>query len=98
MLWKLDPAWLMMAVALVTVLSFFFGSIMDAIMPEDGFGPVGNMAVISGRFFCGDTSRQLQRVRHAEPHLRHGDRASSGAFLILAALALLKAGAGPSIV
>ncbi|HET9535447.1 MAG: hypothetical protein ABWY13_13395 [Mesorhizobium sp.] len=91
MLWKLDPAWLMMAAALVTVLSFFFGSIMDAIMHEDGFGPVGNMAVIAAGFFA--AILLVNYNGFAMPNLTVAmGTGLSGAFLILAALALLKAG------
>jgi hypothetical protein len=91
MLWNLDPAWLMMAVALVAVLSFFFGSIMDAIMCDDGFGPVGNMAVIAIGFFaaiflvnCNGIALHSLAIAVAT--------GLSGAFLILAALAVLKSG------
>ena len=42
MIWNLDSGWLMMTVATVGVLAFFFGSALDAIMREDGFGPTGN--------------------------------------------------------
>ena len=51
MIWNLDPGWLMMAVAVVAVLAFFFGSALDAIMREDGFGPTGNMLLFTFGFF-----------------------------------------------
>ncbi|PWJ84792.1 hypothetical protein C7441_10458 [Pseudaminobacter salicylatoxidans] len=51
MLWNLEPGWLLMAVALVAVVAFFFGAALDAIMREDGFGPVGNMVLLSAGFF-----------------------------------------------
>jgi len=51
MLWSFDPAWLMMAVSTVSVLSYFFGSALNAIMKEDGFGSFGNAIIISGGFF-----------------------------------------------
>ena len=50
MLWRLDPAWLMMAVATVSVLSYFFGSALHWLMREDGFGSFGN-AIIVCRLF-----------------------------------------------
>jgi fluoride ion exporter CrcB/FEX len=51
MIWNLEPGWLMMAVALVAVLAFFFGSALDAIMRDDGFGPTGNMLLFTIGFF-----------------------------------------------
>ncbi len=51
MLWKLDPAWLMMAISTVSVLSYFFGSALHALMREDGFGSFGNAIIISVGFF-----------------------------------------------
>ena len=51
MIWNLDAGWLMMAVASVAVLAFFFGSALDAIMREDGFGPTGNMLLFTFGFF-----------------------------------------------
>lgn len=51
MLWNLEPGWLMMAIAMVAVLAFFFGAALDAIMKEDGFGPVGNMLLFTAGFF-----------------------------------------------
>jgi hypothetical protein len=91
MLWNLDPAWLMMAVALVTVLSFFFGSIMDAIMHDDGFGPVGNMAVITVGFFAAIFLANCNGIPMRSLTLAMAT-GLGGAFLILAMLAFLKAG------
>ena len=51
MIWNLDSGWLMMAVATVAVLAFFFGAALDAIMREDGFGPTGNMILFTAGFF-----------------------------------------------
>ena len=51
MLWKLDPAWLMMGVATVAVLSYYFGTALNAVMRGDGFGPFGNAIIVSISFF-----------------------------------------------
>ena len=91
MLWNMDPAWLMMAVAFVTVLSFFFGSIMDAIMLDDGFGPVGNTAVITVGFFAAIFLLNCKGI--VMPNLTFAMATGlGGAFIILAVLAMLKAG------
>ena len=58
MIWNLEPGWLMMAVAAVIVLALFFGAALDAIMREDGFGPIGNMVLFTGGFFLADVRRQ----------------------------------------
>ncbi|ODT05803.1 MAG: hypothetical protein ABS58_14300 [Mesorhizobium sp. SCN 65-20] len=91
MLWNLDPAWLMMAVASVAVLAFFFGAALDAIMKEDGFGPVGNMLLFTTGFFgavfiansYGITLRDLRLA------VAWG---LGGAFIFISALAVVKAG------
>jgi len=51
MLWNLDGLWLMMAIAMVVVLAFFLGSMIDALVREDGFGATGNMVIMAGGFF-----------------------------------------------
>lgn len=91
MLWKLDPTWLMMALASVTVMGFFFGSIMDAIMADDGFGPFGNMILITVGFFASIFVANVHGISMGNLTFAMGT-GLSGAFLTLAALALIKAG------
>ena len=45
MLWNLDLSWLMMAVALVTMLSYPFGLALHGVMGSDGFGPLAAQAL-----------------------------------------------------
>lgn len=90
MLWKLDPAWLMMAVATVSVLSYFFGSALNAVMREDGFGSFGNAVIISIGFFL-----TLIAANHQGFVLRGLQLAVmlglAGAFLLLTSLTFLRA-------
>jgi hypothetical protein len=51
MFWNLDPIWLAMAIAMVAIVSFMLGMALDALMDDDGFGPVGNMLVMTAGFF-----------------------------------------------
>ena len=51
MLLHLDTSWLLMTVASVAVFGFFFGSALDAIMQEDGFGSTGNTLLFTLGFF-----------------------------------------------
>lgn len=51
MIWHLGAGWLLMAFASVTVMAFFFGSALDAIMLDDGFGSIGNMVLFTIGFF-----------------------------------------------
>jgi hypothetical protein len=90
MLWKLDTAWLMMAVASVTVMSFLFGLIMDAIMADDGFGPFGNMLLITGGFFAAVLIANVHGIRMTSLGFAVVT-GMAGAFVTLAALALFKA-------
>jgi hypothetical protein len=91
MLMRLDLAWLMMAVALVTVICFFFGSLLDTIMREDGFGPLGNTALLVVGFFGGILLLNIGGIR--VPNLGVATATGlTGSFLLLSILALVKAG------
>jgi hypothetical protein len=81
----------MMAVASVMVMAFFFGSALDAIMKEDGFGPTGNMVLFTAGFFLAIIVANSNGI-----NLRDLTRAAAyglgGAFLLVSVLALLRAG------
>jgi hypothetical protein len=91
MLLHLDTSWLLMTVATVAVFGFFFGTALDAIMKDDGFGSTGNTLLFTAGFFAavlvansyGITLRDLKLA------VAWG---LSGAFIFISALALLKAG------
>ena len=91
MLMRLDPAWLMLAISLVAIICFFFGALMDAIMKEDGFGPIGNTLVLLAGFFAG-----IFLVNYNGITLTSLGTATAtglgGSFVSLALLALVKAG------
>lgn len=90
MLWKLDPAWLMMGVATVSVLSYFFGSALHFLMREDGFGSFGNAVIIAGGFFLTLIAFNYQGYRldglQIAVFLGLG-----GAFILLSSLTFLRA-------
>jgi uncharacterized membrane protein YeaQ/YmgE (transglycosylase-associated protein family) len=89
MLWNLEASWLMMAVASVIVMALFFGSALHAIMREDGFGPIGNMVLFTAGFFIAIVAANSWGI-----NLRDLTRAVatglSGAFVVIAVLAILK--------
>lgn len=93
MIWNLEPGWLMMAVATVAVLSLFFGSALDAIMREDGFGPIGNMFLFTFGFFMAIIVANTYGInlRDLKTAMAYG---LGGAFATVSVLALIKAGAG----
>lgn len=90
MLWNLDPAWLMMAIATVGLLSYFFGSALHWVMREDGFGSMGNGLIVSTGFFMA-----ILVANHEGYYLREIHTAVvvglSGAFVCLLTLTALKA-------
>lgn len=90
MLWNLDASWLMMAIAVVAVLSYFLGSAIDALMREDGFGSLGNALIISTGFFLGIllANREGYNLREPSVAIMVG---LAGAFVCLASLTLAKA-------
>jgi hypothetical protein len=90
MLWNLDASWLMMAIATVAVLSYFFGSALDALMREDGFGAFGNAFIISSGFFLTILGANQQGYNLRELHFAVFV-GLFGAFLVLATLTLAKA-------
>ena len=78
MIWNLDTPWLLMAIATVVVLSFFFGSALDYLMRDDGFGSTGNMMIVSTGFFLGIVGANQQGYDLHELHravvVGHGRR------------------------
>lgn len=90
MIWNLDSGWLMMAVATVAVMAFFFGAALDAIMRDDGFGPTGNMVIFTVGFFLAVFVANDQGYNLADLKLAVA-WGLSGAFISIAVLALMKA-------
>ena len=91
MIWNLETGWLMMAVASVAVLSLFFGSALDAIMREDGFGSLGNMLLFTFGFFMAIVIANTYGInlRDLKMAVAYG---LGGAFATVSLLAALKAG------
>ena len=90
MIWNLEPGWLMMAVATVAALAFFFGSALDAIMHEDGFGPTGNMLLFTAGFFIAVIAANVWGVSLRDLKLAVA-WGLGGAFATVSVLALIKA-------
>ena len=80
-----------MAVATVVVLALFFGSALDAIMREDGFGPIGNMLLFTAGFFIAVIVANTYGINLCDLKLAVG-WGLGGAFTLVALLALAKAG------
>jgi hypothetical protein len=91
MIWNLDSGWLMMAVATVAVMAFFFGSALDAIMRDDGFGPTGNMILFTVGFFVAVIVANNYGVSLRDLKLAVGF-GLAGAFSLVSTMALMKAG------
>jgi uncharacterized membrane protein YeaQ/YmgE (transglycosylase-associated protein family) len=92
MIWNLEAGWLMMAVAGVAVLALIFGSALDAIMREDGFGPFGNMVLFTAGFFLAVIAANSWGISLRDLKLALG-WGLGGAFATVSVLALLKAAA-----
>ncbi len=91
MIWNLEPGWLMMAVATVAVLAFFFGTALDAIMREDGFGSFGNMLLFTVGFFAAVLLANTWGINLRDLKLAVA-WGLGGAFSTVSVLALIKAG------
>ncbi|MGE0502467.1 MAG: hypothetical protein AB7I79_15860 [Rhizobiaceae bacterium] len=91
MLLDLDPFWLLMAVAAVGVVSLVFGSALDALMRDDGFGPLGNMVVLTSGFFLAIGAANRLGYSFDEVLVASGV-GLAGSFLVLVVLSFTKAG------
>ncbi|MCO6051685.1 hypothetical protein NGM99_18020 [Mesorhizobium sp. RP14(2022)] len=91
MIWNLAPFWLCMAVAIVMVIAFFFGTALDAIMGEDGFGAIGNMVLFTLGFFVAIIGANSYGIPLRDLTWAVGT-GLGGAFALIATMALLKAG------
>jgi hypothetical protein len=91
MIWNLEPGWLMMAIAMVAVLAFFFGAALDAIMRDDGFGPTGNMLLFTVGFFLAVIAANTYGISLRDLKLAVG-WGLGGAFALVSLAALAKAG------
>jgi hypothetical protein len=91
MLSHLDPVWLALAFAMVAILAFILGLALDALMDDDGFGPVGNMVLMTGGFFATIVGANYRGISFVD--LAQATAAGMvGAFACLSLFALLKAG------
>ncbi len=90
MLWNLDFVWLLLAVAAVSIVAFGLSIGLDAIMGEEGFGPTGNMVVITAGFFLSIFTANSLGIRLADLTMASA-AGIAGAFLCLLVLVMLKA-------
>jgi len=91
MLLHLDATWLLFAVATVAVFGFFFGTALDAIMKEDGFGSTGNTLLFTLGFFVAVMAANAHGVTFSDIRLAVA-WGMSGAFILISVMALIKAG------
>lgn len=80
-----------MAVAGVGVFSFMFGSALDSLAGDDGFGAFGNMIVLVAGFF-GAIGLANHLGYSFDTLMIAGAVGLGGAFVAFSGLALLKAG------
>lgn len=90
MLWNLDPSWLLTAFAVVAMLSYLFGLALDGVMGAEGFGPLGNMVIITAGFFLGIFSANSYGIFLENLTVATG-AGLTGAFVSLGVLAVCKA-------
>ncbi|RUW23354.1 hypothetical protein EN858_28600 [Mesorhizobium sp. M4B.F.Ca.ET.215.01.1.1] len=91
MLLHLDTSWLLMTVATVAVFGFFFGTALDAIMQDDGFGSTGNTLLFTAGFFLAVIVANEHGIslRDLKIAVAWG---LGGAFTFISSMALIKAG------
>lgn len=91
MLLHLGTTWLLFAVATVAVIGFFFGTALDAIMKDDGFGSTGNTLLFTLGFFVAVMVANEHGITFRDLKLAVA-WGLSGAFVFISVMALIKAG------
>lgn len=90
MLLNLGTGWLVLAATVVAILSFIVATALDALLGEEGFGAVGNTAVLTAGFFGGIHAANMAGYRLADIQIAVAT-GLGGAFLLLAILVVLRA-------
>ena len=87
----LDTTWLLFAFLIIAGFGFFFGTALDAIMKESGFGPTGNTLLFIFGFFAAVTVANKHGISVNDLRLAVAC-GLGGAFAFISVLALIKAG------
>ncbi|AZO19286.1 hypothetical protein EJ069_30160 [Mesorhizobium sp. M2A.F.Ca.ET.043.05.1.1] len=87
----LDTTWLLFAFLIIAGFGFFFGTALDAIMKESGFGPTGNTLLFIFGFFAAMVIAHKHGISLSDLRLAVAC-GLGGAFAFISALALIKAG------
>lgn len=91
MLSNIDVGSLTIGLVMVAAFAFFFGSVLDAIMRENGFGPTGNTLLFAAGFFGAIYVAKAHGLGLHDLKLTVA-YGLGGAFAFFSVLALLKAG------
>jgi hypothetical protein len=87
----LDTTWLLFAFAIIAAFGFFFGTALDAIMKESGFGPTGNTLLFILGFYVAVTVANKHGISLSDLKLAVA-WGLGGAFSFISVLVLIKAG------
>jgi hypothetical protein len=87
----LDTTWLLFGFAIVAAFGFFFGTALDAIINEGGFGPTGNTLLFIFGFFAAVVVAHKHGIDLSDPKMAVA-WGLGGAFAFVSVLALIKAG------
>ncbi|CDX34280.1 conserved membrane hypothetical protein [Mesorhizobium sp. SOD10] len=87
----LDTSSLLFGFAIIAGFGFFFGTALDAIMKESGFGPTGNTLLFIFGFFAAVVIANKHGISLSDLKLAVA-WGLGGAFSFISVLALIKAG------
>ncbi|TPN76918.1 hypothetical protein FJ987_03890 [Mesorhizobium sp. CU2] len=88
---NLDTTSLLFGFAIVAAFGFFFGTALDAVLKEGGFGPTGNTLLFIVGFFVAVVVANKHGISLSDPKMAIA-WGLGGAFSFISVLALIKAG------
>ncbi|KQZ33470.1 hypothetical protein ASD50_00880 [Mesorhizobium sp. Root552] len=90
-MWDMDMGGLAIGLTVVAAIAFLSGTVLDAVVKENGFGPTGNALLVTAGFVTAVYLANRQGLIFADLKLATA-YGLGGGFALFAALALIKAG------
>lgn len=90
-MWDMDTGGLAIGLTVVAAIAFLSGTVLDAVVKENGFGPTGNALLVTAGFLTAVYLANRQGLIFADLKLAAA-YGLGGGFALFSVLALIKAG------